>query len=100
MAKAVIIKHPPSGMLKTGYVGFSWTYLFFGPVVPLVRGEIGVAVLHFIATLFTVGIWQLIMAFLYNRQYMTRMLTERGFVLADTPDRMAHARRKLRIAEP
>ncbi|GBL32003.1 hypothetical protein EMGBS12_03130 [Methylophilaceae bacterium] len=28
MATAVIIKHPNSGMIKIGYYGFSWTYLF------------------------------------------------------------------------
>ena len=46
MATAVIIKHPNSGMIKIGYYGFSWTYLFFGWFVPLFRGELGVAALH------------------------------------------------------
>lgn len=46
MATGVIIKHPNSGMIKIGYYGFSWTYLFFGWFVPLFRSELGVAALH------------------------------------------------------
>jgi len=83
MATAVIIKHPNSGMIKIGYYGFSWTYLFFGWFVPLFRGELGVAALHMLFSIITLGLWQIIVAFLYNRQYMTRMFMN-GWVLADT----------------
>ena len=43
--------------------------------MPLIRGELGVAVLHFVITVVTAGLSQLIFAFIYNRQYMNRMLT-------------------------
>jgi hypothetical protein len=66
--------------------------------VPLVRGELGVAALHFLFTLCTFGLWQLIVAFLYNKQYMTRML-EKGYVLKDEPTVMAEARAVLGIME-
>jgi|SRR5579883_647501 hypothetical protein len=97
MATAVVIKHTASGLTKTGYVGFSWTYLFFGWFVPLFRGELGVAALHLLFTLVTGGLWQLVFCFLYNRQYMTRMLTS-GWVLADGEGRNAIAAAKLGIA--
>ncbi|MEN9985355.1 MAG: hypothetical protein RI925_857 [Pseudomonadota bacterium] len=99
MATEVIIQHPSSGLTKTGYYGFSWTYFFFGWFVPLVRGELGVAALHLLFSLFTIGIWQLIVCFLYNKQYMTRML-EKGYVLKDTEENMAKARRALGVVEP
>ena len=99
MATKVMIKHPQSGLIKDGYFGFSWTYLFFGWFVPLIRGELGVAALHLLFTLCTFGFWQLVLAFLYNRQYMTRML-ERGYVLADAEPVMQAARAKLGIAAP
>jgi hypothetical protein len=67
-------------MVKTGFYGYSWTYLFFGWFVPLYRGELGVGALHLLFTIVTGGIWQLIVSFLYNKQYMTRMLTN-GWVL-------------------
>ena len=65
--------------------------------MPLFRGELSIAALHLLFTLFSLGFWQLIMAFLYNKQYMTRML-EKGYVLAETPGRMQAARIKIGIA--
>jgi hypothetical protein len=98
MATRVIIQHPINGLTKKGYFGYSWTYLFFGWFVPLFRGELGVAALHLLFTMFTFGLWQLIVSFIYNRQYMTRML-EKGYLLKDTEAVMAQARMKLGIAD-
>ena len=83
MATAIKIKHRESGIVKKGYYGFSWTYLFFGWFVPLFRGELGVAALHFLFTMISFGLFQIIVSLLYNRQYMTRMLTH-GWELHDT----------------
>ena len=75
LQKPVRILHRESGLVKTGYIGYSWTYLLFGWFVPLVRGELAVAVLHLVITVFSAGISQLIFPFIFNRQYMQRMLT-------------------------
>lgn len=96
MATEIQIKHSASGMIKTGLYGFSWTYLFFGWFVPLFRGELGVGALHLLFTFFTFGLWQLIVCFLYNKQYMTRMLTS-GWVLAGTDQDNIKARTALNI---
>lgn len=96
MANKVIIQNPVNGLTKEGYYGYSWTYLFFGWLVPLIRGELGVAALHMLFTAFTFGVWQVIVSFLYNKQYMTRML-EKGYVLKDTEQTMAAARLKLGV---
>ena len=98
MATKAIIQHPESGLTKDGYYGFSWTYLFFGFWVPLIRGELGVAALHLLFSIFTLGIWQIIVSFLYNKQYMTRML-ENGYILNDTEDVMSAARVAIGIAK-
>jgi hypothetical protein len=98
MAKQVQLLHPQSGLMKTGYYGFSWTYLFFGWFVPVFRGELTIALLHLVITIVTFGLWQIIIAFLYNKQYMTRML-EKGYVLNDTEVVNDAARRKLGIAK-
>ena len=98
MATKVIIQHPGNGLTRDGYYGFSWTYLFFGWLVPLFRGELGVAALHLLFTMFTFGFWQLIVSFLYNQQYMTRML-EKGYVLKDTEEAMTKARIALGVAK-
>jgi hypothetical protein len=89
--KHVVVRHSQSGLTKNGYYGFSPTYLCFGWFVPLFRGEIGIAALHLLFSVFTFGIWQLIASFIYNRQYTARLLTS-GWSLADTPENEAHAR--------
>ena len=75
LQKPVRIFHSNTGMVKTGYVGYSWTYLAFGWLVPIFRGEIGIGLMHLIIYLVTFGFSQLIRPFLYNQPYMTRMLT-------------------------
>ena len=64
--------------------------------MPVFRGESLVALLHLAITVVTFGIWQVIIAFLYNKQYMTRML-EKGYVLNDTEEVNEAARSKLGI---
>lgn len=96
MADSVMIKHSQSGLVKTGKYGISWTYLFFGWLVPLFRGELRVALLQLIFTFLTWGIWQLVNAFLYNKQYMTRLLTA-GWELSDTDERNMAAKQSLQI---
>ena len=77
--------------------GFCWPYFFFGWLVPVFRGEIGVGVLHLILTLVSFGIFQAVMPFLYNKQFMTRLLTA-GWILADKDELNQQARLKLNIA--
>jgi hypothetical protein len=90
MAKVVIMKNQSNGLLKKGLYGFSWTYLFFGWLVPLFRGEVGIAALHLLFSFFSCGVAQIIFAFLYNRQY-TQRLIEQGFRFADRPEVNADA---------
>ena len=97
MAKRVALIHPQTGLLKSGFYGFSWTFLFFGWFVPLFRGELMIALLHFTITVITIGLWQIIFAFLYNKQYTSRLL-EKGYVLNDTEKVNEEARQKLGIA--
>ena len=72
--KKIKVKHNESGILKHCFVGYSWTYFFFGFFVPIFRGEISIGVFHLIFSVVTFGIFQLIMPFLYNKQYSTRLL--------------------------
>ena len=85
MARTVVMKNPQNGMIKKGFYGFSWTYFFFGWFVPLFRGELGVAALHLLFSFLTLGLWQIIFCFLYNKQYTSRLIAD-GFKFADRPD--------------
>ncbi|MCX6592716.1 MAG: hypothetical protein NTZ56_14435 [Acidobacteria bacterium] len=98
MAKVVMIRNPHTGVVKKGFYGFSWTYLFFGWFVPLIRGELGVAALHLLFSLCTLGIWQIVVAFLYNKQYTIRNL-EKGYILHDDPRVVSEAQWRLGVTE-
>ena len=95
--KPVVLIHSQSGMTSKGYIGYCWTYYIFGCLVPLFRGEIGIALMHLVFTIISFGLFQIVMPFLYNRQYMTRQLTN-GWELYDTAEMNDWARMKLGIA--
>jgi hypothetical protein len=96
LQKSVRIIHLNSGLAKNGYVGYSWTYLVLGWFVPMFRGELGIGVLHFAFTLISAGLSQLIFPFIYNRQYMTRMLTS-GWQLDSSDSNYELAKHKLNV---
>ena len=96
--KTILVKHEQSGLVKKGYIGYAWTYQLFGWLVPIIRGEIGIGVLHLVLTVVTFGIFQIVMPFLYNKQYMTRLLTT-GWQLSDEEQIMSLARLKLGISQ-
>lgn len=98
MARSIRLRHTQSNLTKMGYYGFSWTYLFFGWFVPLLRGEIGVAALHFFLTCISFGLFWIIFAFIYNKQYMHRMLTS-GWEFYDTPDHIKNAEFAMHIVK-
>ena len=94
--KKINLKHTNSSLNKPGYVGYCWTYFFFSFFVPIFRGEILIGVLHLIFSLVTFGLFQLIIPFLYNKQFTSRMLTS-GWELSDTEENMQLARLRLGI---
>ena len=96
--KQINLIHSSSGIKKSSFVGYSWTYFFFGFFVPIFRGEIGIGVLHLVLSFVTFGIFQLIMPFLYNKQYSTRLIVN-GWTLNDTEELNKFAQKKLNIEQ-
>lgn len=94
--KKINLKHTNSSLNKPGYIGYCWTYFFFSFFVPIFRGEILIGVLHLIFSVVTFGLFQLVIPFLYNKQFTSRMLTS-GWELSDTEENMQTARLKLGI---
>lgn len=94
--RPITLKHKDSGIRKTARLGWSWTYCYFGFWVPVFRGEILIAVLHLIITIMTIGLFQLIWSFIYNKQHITRLLTN-GWILDDVSEFQGFARKKLRM---
>ena len=91
------IKHKESGVEGSCFVGYSWTYFFFSFFVPIFRGEISTGVFHLIFSIVTFGLFQLVMPFLYNKQYSIRLLTN-SWVLDDSEEKNSLARLKIGIS--
>ena len=64
------------GVMKQVKVGFSWTMLFFGIFVPLVRGDIKWFFLSIIIVAITGGIAWLILPFFYNKAYLHDLMNK------------------------
>lgn len=105
MASMVKLQQKETGLIKSGYIGFSWTTVFFGAFPALVRGDfltfIGLALAFAIISALTAGVGGLlaaiVWAFFYN-EYYTKKLIEKGYMLADTEERNRVAAEALQIA--
>jgi hypothetical protein len=96
MAKKVALIHPQTGLMKSGYYGFSWTFF----ILWLVRTGFSWRAIYCFASLshHSCYFWNMAShhCLLYNKQYMTRML-EKGYVLNDTEQINEEARRKIGV---
>jgi hypothetical protein len=99
MATIVMMKHPKTGIIKRGFVGFSWTTFLFGGFPALFRGDIVMGLIVIVLNMFTLGIAGIVWAFFYNKKY-TLDLIERGYVFADSDAKVSLARERLGIAAP
>ncbi|MGN8455641.1 HrgC protein [Helicobacter pylori] len=79
---ATTISLKKDNLIKKGLVGFSWTTLFFGFFVPIIRGDVKWAIIMVVTALFTFYLSIIVFAFIYNKQYTTRLL-ESGYEPAD-----------------
>lgn len=84
----IILQCPITHAIKKVPTGFSWTMLFFGTLVPIIRGDIITSILFGMLTasifimpelIFLVMITQLCGAIVYNEMYL-QGLKDRGWV--------------------
>ena len=71
------------GNLAKGFVGFSWTTLFFGFFVPLVRGDWKWFFIMIIACTLSVGLANIVFCFVYNKIYTRSLLVDKNFIPSD-----------------
>ena len=94
----VTIEDKKNNIIKEAPVGFSWTVLFFGGFVPLVRGDWGWFFIMLIAGIVTFGISGIIFAFIYNRTYLQNSLT--NFISSMLRSRSRKAGRTTQLMRP
>ena len=78
----IILKHQNTNVIKKCKVGFSWTSLFFGFFVPVVRGDVLWGILSLLLDISTGFIFWLIFPIIYNKIYIKNLL-EKGYIPAD-----------------
>ena len=76
------LKHHQTGLIKQAPVGFSWTTLFFGFLVPAFRSHWGACFLMLAVHICTLGLSQIYFAFTYNKKFINH-LVDSGFVPND-----------------
>ena len=70
------------GYNKRVKLGFCWTMLFFGFLVPLFRGDFKWTILSLLLSIVTFGLAWLVLPFIYNRIYIKEMF-EKGWCPGD-----------------
>lgn len=73
-----IMVHQVTRQYKEVKSGFSWTTLFFGPLVPLFRGDLFWFCLMLLLSGLTCGVSLLIFPFCYNNLYAQKLMN-RGY---------------------
>lgn len=73
------------GMVKECKVGFSWTTMFFGLFVPLLRGDLKNCAIMAVVGFLTCGLSWLVFPFVYNSMYIKGLLMQ-GFSGATDTD--------------
>jgi hypothetical protein len=74
------LRHHSSGHEMEAPIGFSFTTLFFGIFVPLLRGDVSGSIIMLIATFLTGGLAWLVFPFIYNEMYI-KALQKQGYVV-------------------
>lgn len=78
----VNLVNPTTGQVKQAKIGFSWTVFFFGCLPALFRGDFKWFLIIFLANMFTAGFSNLVFMFIYNKLYLSDLLTQ-GYRPAD-----------------
>lgn len=90
---AIRFKHMQTGLIRKCPEGFSFTYMFFGPIIGIIRGMWT----PFFVSFFTFGLANLYYMFVINKHYAA-VLLERGFSPENDDDHSKLVRLKLLTA--
>ena len=85
-----------NNVLKEVPFGFSWTNLFFGFFVPLLRGDLKWAIIMIVVALLSYGFSWIIFPFFYNKIYIKSLL-ENGWVPANENDKAILVKAKMLV---
>ncbi len=113
MSSMIMMRHPVTNRVQRAYYGFCWTGFFWGGVPALMRGNIplGLGMLALFVLPFLLGniFYRSLAIFLYifaaialgleYNRFHTLRLIDAGFQFFDRAERVAVAKRALRITQ-
>lgn len=88
------LQHKDTAVIRNAPIGFSWTSLFFGFWVPLLRGDFVWCLLYIILSTVSLGLFWIIFPFIYNKIFLRKLL-EKGYNPANESSRRALVDRKI-----
>jgi hypothetical protein len=95
MAHGIQMTHTKTGIIKDGYIGFSYSYFFLGIfslgwIVPLYRGNVGMSLVCLVFNMFTLPLWMLtaLLFGLFFNKYYTLKLIEEGYRFTDSDEEL------------
>ena len=95
MAHGIHMTHTKTGIIKDGYIGFSYSYFFLGIfslgwIVPLYRGNVGMSLVCLVFNMFTLPLWMLtaLLFGLFFNKYYTLKLIEEGYRFTDSDEEL------------
>jgi len=95
----LIMQNQYTGEVKQAPIGFSWTSLFFGGFVPIVRGNYGAGFLWIFLSICTGGFAVIVQAFIYNKKYLN-FLINNGYQVKHSQMPIEHVASKLNMTLP
>lgn len=101
MAQSIQMTHTKTGIVKDGYIGFSYSYFFLGIfslgwIIPLYRGNLVLSLICLIFHMFTLPLWMptaLLFGLFFNKFYTLRLIEE-GYRFTDSDEELV-ARAKI-----
>jgi hypothetical protein len=78
----ITLQNKDTGLVKELKIGFSWTFLFFGALVYIFRGNWSEFWKCFFLSPFTLGIYQVVQCWTANRKEIVKYM-EKGYAPAD-----------------
>lgn len=76
MAQQVNLTNKNTNQIRQGYMGFSWTTLFFSAFVALFRSDWKWFFIMFLVNIVTAGVASLVFCFIYNKAHLKSLLQD------------------------
>ena len=94
----VVLQHPDSHKVKVIPLVYSWSGSVFGPIVPLLRGDIAWFFIYLIIGGITYGLGNIVLSFFYNKKSISALIAD-GYIPLDDSTKQLLISKNIIVAE-